>query len=114
MYRLVYLKNVATLKLDSQKCIGCGMCLEVCPHEVFSMNNGHAKIENHDFCMECGACALNCPAEAINVNVGVGCANAVINAALGRKSSSCCCVIENEGESDFPIITDKSHKSGCC
>ena len=35
-----YLKNVVTLQLDEIKCTGCGMCLDVCPHEVFKMNNG--------------------------------------------------------------------------
>ncbi len=43
MKNLSYLKNVVTLKLDENKCTGCGMCLEVCPHQVFKMNgqNSH-------------------------------------------------------------------------
>ena len=96
MGELTYLKDVATLKLDQEKCVGCGICLVVCPHEVLSMNNGHAMIQNRDRCMECGACSRNCPSEAVTVQVGVGCAAAVINAALGRNGngSSCCCVIE--------------------
>ena len=97
MDRLIYLKNVTTLKLDAEKCIGCGMCLQVCPHAVLSMENGHARVERRDACMECGACATNCPVEAVTVSAGVGCAAAVINAALGRDSSSCCCVIEENG-----------------
>ena len=36
------------------------------------------------------ACALNCETEAITVAAGVGCATAVINAALGRESTCCC------------------------
>ncbi len=32
-----YLEDVATLALDEQKCIGCGLCIEVCPHAVFEM-----------------------------------------------------------------------------
>jgi hypothetical protein len=46
--------------------------------------------------MECEACALNCPTGAISVQAGVGCAAAVISAALGRQSSSCCCVVEKK------------------
>ena len=91
---LIYLKNVVTLKLDDEKCVGCGMCLIVCPHAVFAMNDGHARIEKRDACMECGACARNCPSEAVTVQAGVGCAAAVINAALGRQNASCCCVSE--------------------
>jgi ferredoxin len=90
MGNLVYLKNVVTLELDQEKCVGCGMCLVVCPHAVLAMNDGHAQIEEKDACMECGACAQNCPTEAISVQAGVGCAAAVINSALGRQGSCCC------------------------
>jgi len=104
MGELIYLKDVATLALDEEKCVGCGICLLVCPHAVLSMNNEHARIENLDACMECGACAQNCPTEAVTVQHGVGCAAAVINTALGRDSSSCCCVIEpKEPEGDKPV-----------
>lgn len=100
MKTLIYLKDVVTLYLDQEKCIGCGMCQDVCPHGVFSMNDGHARIENKNACMECGACAKNCPTEAVTVQTGVGCATAVINAALGRESSSCCCVLDESDASE--------------
>ena len=90
MDRLIYLKDVVTLKLDRKKCVGCGMCLLVCPHTVLSLTNGKIEIVNRDACMECGACQLNCPADAITVNSGVGCASAMIYAALmGRKEVTC-------------------------
>lgn len=98
MQKMIYLKNVVTLQLNNEKCSGCGMCMVVCPHEVFSMNNGRIQIENKDECMECGACAKNCPTEALSVQAGVGCAAAVINSALGREGA-CCCVIETKNKS---------------
>ncbi len=107
MGNLAYLKNVVTLKLDESKCTGCGMCLDVCPHEVFQMNSKHAAIQNRDACMECGACSLNCPTNAISVQSGVGCAAAVINSLLGREGGECCCSIE-------PCNNGKSAKGGCC
>ncbi len=94
MGKLIYLKNVVTLELAEEKCVGCGMCLVVCPHAVFEMSDGHASIEKRDACMECGACAQNCPTEAITVEAGVGCAAAVINSALGKKGASCCILDE--------------------
>lgn len=94
MAELAYLKDVVTLRLDEEKCGGCGTCLLVCPHAVLVPSNGRVRIGDRDRCMECGACAKNCPLGAISVKAGVGCANAVINSALGRQSSSCCCVIE--------------------
>ncbi len=96
MNNFIYLKDVTTLMLDQDKCIGCGMCTQVCPHEVFAINSTKAEIINKDACMECGACKMNCPVSAISVDAGVGCAAAVINTALGLKSSGgCCCVIES-------------------
>lgn len=90
MKSLSYLKNVVTLQLDEKKCTGCGMCLEVCPHQVFDMNGRKVRIQHRDACMECGACSRNCPAGAVAVESGVGCAAAVMNALLGR-SGDCCC-----------------------
>ena len=81
---MVYLKDVVTLRLDEQKCVGCGTCLAVCPHAVLSPNNGRVRIEDRDACMECGACAQNCPTQALRVNAGVGCAAAMINSALAQ------------------------------
>ncbi|MFQ6039142.1 MAG: ATP-binding protein, partial [Candidatus Aminicenantales bacterium] len=43
-----YLKNVVTLTYDPEKCTGCGMCLEVCPHRVFALSEGKARITDRD------------------------------------------------------------------
>ena len=67
-----YLRNVTTLEYDSSLCIGCRMCVEVCPHNVFRMKDKRAEIIDRDRCMECGACVTNCPTDAIMVNPGVG------------------------------------------
>lgn len=82
-----YLENVATLRLDKDRCVGCGACHSVCPHRVFSMKNGKAYVIDRDACMECEACALNCPTEALAVTPGVGCAAYIIQTWLGRKST---------------------------
>ncbi|MHC4744136.1 MAG: mercury methylation ferredoxin HgcB [Planctomycetota bacterium] len=84
-----YLKNVATLELDVNKCTGCGMCEIVCPHRVFWLEAGRAVIIDADLCMECGACSINCAADAIEVRSGVGCANAVLHSMWKSKSTTC-------------------------
>ncbi len=93
MPALRYIGDVVTLQLDVEKCTGCGTCVDVCPHAVFALQRGKARIADRDACMECGACARNCPVESLSVNAGVGCAIAVINGALGR-TGSCCCQVE--------------------
>lgn len=109
MNRMIYLKDVTTLRVNEEKCIRCGMCLEVCPHSVLSLNGGKVKIKDRDACMECGACAQNCPTGAIAVKSGVGCAAAVINAALGRKSA-CCCVVDEKN----PSLKEDQGSKSCC
>jgi NAD-dependent dihydropyrimidine dehydrogenase PreA subunit len=93
-----YLPNVATLQLDVTKCNGCGMCVTVCPHAVFVIEDHKTQIVDLDACMECGACARNCPTAALSVNVGVGCATAILLGALSGTEPDCGC----------------SGKSSCC
>jgi len=80
-----YIKNVVTLKLYNEKCIGCKLCKTVCPHRVFEIIDGKANIINKEKCMECGACKSNCPVNAIEVECGVGCATAIMNEKFKKK-----------------------------
>ena len=83
--------SINTLQYDQSMCNGCGMCVNVCPHAVFEMNERKAKLVNPQACMECGACQLNCVTAAIQVDSGVGCAAGLIRAALlGIPESECC------------------------
>lgn len=91
MKGLRYIEGVATLRLDQEACTGCGLCREVCPHEVFGYGTGKASIEDLDACMECGACALNCREKAISVSQGVGCARAIIHGWITGGPPSCDC-----------------------
>jgi NAD-dependent dihydropyrimidine dehydrogenase PreA subunit len=91
MSKLKYLKNVVTLQLNEVRCIGCAMCVEVCPHAVFEMQGKKARIARRDDCMECGACAKNCPATAISVQSGVGCVTAILKGAMRGTSPDCDC-----------------------
>lgn len=72
MEDLRYLDDVSTLVLDQEKCIGCTLCTQVCPHAVFEMQDNKAQIVDFNACMECGACVNNCPSQAIRVSPGVG------------------------------------------
>lgn len=97
-----YLKSVATLKLDADKCTGCGRCLEVCPRGVVEMRDGKAAIVDRDCCIECGACSRNCAFGALAVSSGVGCAQALFNALITGGEPVCDCEKSNP------------EKTGCC
>jgi NAD-dependent dihydropyrimidine dehydrogenase PreA subunit len=91
MKRWHYIKNGSSLKLDAARCVGCGACVEVCPHGVFAIRDDKALIADRLACMECGACALNCPALALSVTPGVGCAAAIITGMLRKGAPDCSC-----------------------
>jgi len=86
-----YLANVATVAMVTDKCTGCGMCIEVCPHNVFVLKEKKAVIIDRDACMECGACAANCAFGAVSVDKGVGCAAAIINSIINGGEPTCGC-----------------------
>ena len=96
---LRYLDGVSTLKLDVSRCTGCRVCTLVCPHAVFEMADGKARIVDADACMECGACATNCAAEALSVDAGVGCASAIIRSWVLGGEPSCGCEDDAPGGS---------------
>ena len=79
-----YLSNAVSLVYTPEKCTGCGRCAEVCPHDVFTIQNKKAMLVSRDNCMECGACQINCAFAAIAVHKGVGCAEAMINGILTK------------------------------
>ncbi|MGA7826881.1 MAG: mercury methylation ferredoxin HgcB [Geobacteraceae bacterium] len=91
-----HLDQVTSLRFDADLCIACGMCCEVCPHQVFEATKDTVCVKDRDACMECGACMRNCPVSALCVDAGVGCATGIITTwfrAKIRKNSSdnCCC-----------------------
>jgi len=93
MQTFKYIDKVTEISVDHEACIGCRMCLVVCPHNVLEVQNKKAAVARRDECMECGACALNCAVNAISVTPGVGCASLIISrwlAKAGIQTRGCC------------------------
>ena len=59
------MRNVTTV-VDSEKCTGCGICLEVCPSDTLSIIDGIAVVTGENS-LSCGHCMAVCPTEAIEV-----------------------------------------------
>lgn len=55
------------IKIDQNKCIGCGLCAGLCP-EVFQMNlDGKAEVINNQITAAAKNAAENCPVETIKI-----------------------------------------------
>lgn len=53
------------IKIDLDKCKGVAKCVEVCPVDIYEIENGKAVANNLDDCIECCACVETCPEGAI-------------------------------------------------
>jgi heterodisulfide reductase subunit A len=53
-----------TAKVITEKCVGCGDCIIVCPYTAISRVEGKAEV-NPALCKGCGTCVATCPAGAI-------------------------------------------------
>lgn len=53
------------IKIDEEKCNGCGACAEACHEGAIEIINGKAKLTREDYCDGLGDCLPACPTNAI-------------------------------------------------
>ena len=53
------------IKIDEEKCNGCGACARACHEGAIEMINGKAKLAREDYCDGLGDCLPACPTGAI-------------------------------------------------
>ncbi|AJA47239.1 nitroreductase [Clostridium pasteurianum DSM 525 = ATCC 6013] len=55
------------MKVDTEKCIGCGQCVKDCFPMDIEIVEGKAKI-NNKVCIKCGHCIAVCPKDAVSTD----------------------------------------------
>lgn len=48
-------------------CTGCGICIDVCPHQALEIVDGLAKLTKPELCDGSGECVEACPVSAITL-----------------------------------------------
>ena len=57
----------AIIKIDEEKCNGCGVCIPNCPEGALQIIDGKARLISDLFCDGLGACIGHCPQGAIEI-----------------------------------------------
>ena len=55
------------VKIDEQKCNGCGECVDACAEGAIEIIDGKARLVSEVYCDGLGACIGHCPQDAITV-----------------------------------------------
>lgn len=55
------------VKIDEEKCTGCGLCVPACAEGAIKIINGKAKLISDKYCDGLGACLGECPVGAITI-----------------------------------------------
>ncbi|HDI60830.1 MAG TPA: 4Fe-4S dicluster domain-containing protein [Desulfobacteraceae bacterium] len=59
-------ERTVTTRIDTERCIGCGLCVRVCPAGTLAMVGDKARVVG-DQSLNCGHCAAACPVDAVRV-----------------------------------------------
>ncbi|MCF8107327.1 MAG: 4Fe-4S binding protein [Desulfohalobiaceae bacterium] len=54
--------------VNEDKCIGCGECIDVCPVEVYELQDEKAVPVDIDECLGCESCVEVCEQEAVTLH----------------------------------------------
>ncbi|SHI69764.1 ATP-binding protein [Lutispora thermophila] len=55
------------IKIDEEKCNGCGLCIDACHEGALELVNGKAKLISESYCDGLGDCLPQCPTGAIKI-----------------------------------------------
>ncbi len=54
-------------QIDASKCIGCEICVRLCPNQVLALINDIAIVTKPEACDYIGVCQEICPTQAISL-----------------------------------------------
>lgn len=71
--RIRLIRGIETIRLNDEKCTGCGMCYDICPVGVYKIVDEKKKSIMDDLtrCTACSACVTQCPTDALYLDTGI-------------------------------------------
>jgi ferredoxin len=55
------------IRIDEEKCNGCGLCIPACAEGAIGITNGKARLVAEKYCDGLGACLGECPQDALTI-----------------------------------------------
>ncbi|MCA0755887.1 ferredoxin family protein [Paenibacillus sp. N4] len=59
----------ASVIIDRDKCIGCNICVQVCPMGILALDVEGKAYMKYDECWYCTPCQTDCPVDAVTVHI---------------------------------------------
>jgi len=56
-----------TVEVNQEKCTGCGECVDICPEEVYELQDEISVPVNAEDCVGCESCLEVCESDAITI-----------------------------------------------
>ena len=56
---------MAEIEVNNETCVGCGECVDICPADVYELQEGKSSPVRMEDCIECCSCVEVCPTGSI-------------------------------------------------
>ncbi|NOZ58963.1 MAG: 4Fe-4S dicluster domain-containing protein [Euryarchaeota archaeon] len=56
---------MAEIEVNSETCVGCGECVDICPADVYELQDGKSTPVRREDCINCCSCVEVCPTGSI-------------------------------------------------
>ena len=99
--------NCGKPSVETDLCIGCGMCTKICAHDAPALTDGKSAID-HIKCVGCGRCIGVCPVDAIVP--GPNNPNDILNCKIAEYALA---VVQGRPNFHINIVTDVSPNCDC-
>lgn len=100
-----------SINIDKVKCIGCGVCTEICPGNLLLLKNEKAMIRDVRDCWGCTACVKACKVNAISYYLAADLGGAGSELLAIDKKDTLTWILKRPDESENKIVIDKNQSN---